>query len=131
MCSEVDLQQDLMFRVPQEIVEVRPACAHLQPVDTAIAAIVEQYDVDLLAKHHLCGDLRIQHQVRAVANHDHDLIVGFGHLGTEPARNLITHAGETILAWYEPGAPACQSLCISPGRPPAACSPAASLPMVR
>ena len=94
--DEVDVGQRLVPRVLQQIVEVGAAGAHLQPVYAAIAAIVEEHDGELQPEHHRRGDLGVEHQVGAVADHDDDLLVGLGHLDAEPAGDLVAHGREAV-----------------------------------
>ena len=87
----------------QEIVEVGAAGGHLQPVDAAIATVVEQHDGQLQPQHDRRGDLGIQHQVGAVAHHDDDLLVGPRHLDAQPAGDLVAHAGIAIFGMVGAG----------------------------
>ena len=88
--------QDFVPRVLQEIVERRPARRMLQPVDAAEAAIVEHDDDELLAQHHRGRDLRVHHQIGAVADRHDDLAVGQGHLDADRAGDLVAHAGIAV-----------------------------------
>jgi hypothetical protein len=72
-CAEIDLGHHLVIGVLQQVVEVGAAGGHLQPVDAAIAAIVEQHDGELQAEHHRGRELGIHHHVGAVADHDDDI----------------------------------------------------------
>ena len=55
-------------RIGQQVVEGSAAGRRLQALDAAEAAVVEHHDGELRAERHRGGDLRIQHQVAAVAD---------------------------------------------------------------
>ena len=59
--------------VRHQIVERRTPCRLLQPVDATEPAIVQQYDGQLHPHGDRSRDLRVHHQVAAVANHDDNL----------------------------------------------------------
>ena len=85
-----------MPAVGKEIVEVRPAGGHLQPVDTAETPVVEHHDGELLAQHDRGGDFGIGHEIGSVAYHHHDLAPRLRHLHAEPAGDLIAHAAVAV-----------------------------------
>ena len=109
-----------MPRVAQQIVERRAAGRLLQPVDAAEAAIVVDDDDELQAEHHRGGDLRIHHQIGAVADDDDHFAVRQRHLDADPAGDLVAHAGIAVFDVIAERRAGRQSLCNSPGRPPAA-----------
>ena len=80
----------------EEIVEARAAGRLLQAVDAAEAAIVEQHDDELDAEHDRGRDLRIHHEIGAVADHHDDLAVGLRHLHADAAGDLVAHAGIAV-----------------------------------
>ena len=50
----------------------RAAAIQLQPLDAAVAAVVEDHDDELAVEHHRRREFRVEHHVRAVADdHDH------------------------------------------------------------
>src|SRR5690606_11363818 len=75
----------------EEVVEVGAAGGHLQPVDAAKTAVVEHDDGELSAHHDTRRNLRVQHHVAAVPEHDDDVGVGPGDLDAEPAGDLVAH----------------------------------------
>ena len=97
------------------------AAGALQPVDAAIAAVVEHGHDQLLAQHDRGLQLRVHHHVAAVADHDEDFAVGHGpssrrarRRSRSPCRRSRIPCGSrwALLARH--------SLCSSPGSPPAA-----------
>jgi hypothetical protein len=76
----------------EEVVERGAAATALQAIDAAEPAIVEHDDVQLLIQHHGSRDLRIHHQIGAVADQNPNLTFGHGELGAEPAGNFVPHA---------------------------------------
>src|ERR1700722_5146626 len=94
--DEVDLRHRLMAYVTQKVVERRAPSRLLQTVDAAKAPIVVDDDNEFLPQHHGRGDLRIHHEIRAVAeNHDH-FPIRQRHLDADPAGDLVAHAGITV-----------------------------------
>ena len=96
MRGEIDRRQRLVSASREQVVEALAAGRALQPVDAAEAAIVEHHDDELATEHDRGCDLRVHHQVAAVADHDEDLALGLRHLDAEPAGDLVAHAGKAV-----------------------------------
>ncbi len=78
MRGEIDARRAVgtLHAIVEQVVERLPAAGLLQPVDAAVAAIVEHDDDELHAQHHRGRDLGVEHQVAAVADDDDDLALG-------------------------------------------------------
>ena len=109
-----------LHAVVEQVVERRATAGLLQPVDAAVAAVVEQHNDQLEAEHHRGRDLGIHHQVAAVADDDDDFAVRAGHLHTEPAGDLVTHARVAVLEVIAAGHRRAPELVQFAGSPPAA-----------
>ena len=82
----------LRHAVVEHVVEARAAAFQLQPLDAAVAAVVEDHDDELAAEHHRRREFRVEHHVRAVADdHDH-FAFGPREFRAEAARDLVAHA---------------------------------------
>src|SRR5205823_8182666 len=79
-----------------EIVEAFAAACLLQPVDASETAVVGHDDGELCSEHHGGRDFGIEHQVAAVAHHDHDFAFGPRHLDADTPRDLVAHARVTV-----------------------------------
>ena len=70
--------------ISEQVVESLATGSALQPIDAAVAAIVQHHDGKLRAEHHRRGYLGVHHQVTAVADqHDH-LAVGRASFTPKP-----------------------------------------------
>ena len=81
-----------LHAVGEQIVEAFSAARLLQPVDAAVAAVVEHDDHELRAEHHRRCDFRVEHQVAAVADQHDDLALWIRHLDADAAGDLVAHA---------------------------------------
>src|SRR3546814_7042391 len=87
--DEIDLGQHLVTRVGEQIVEGGAAGRGLKAVNATEATIVEQHEDQFDAHRNRGGQLRIEHQIAAVANHDIDMARGLGELDANTAGDLI------------------------------------------
>ncbi len=85
------------FAEAQLVPEIGHADRALEGEDALEAVVVEDHDRQLQALGHGGHDLGVQHQVRTVADHDHDLALGVGQADAQPGRDLVAHAGEAVL----------------------------------
>src|SRR3546814_7285475 len=81
-----------LTRVGEQIVEGGAAGRGLKAVNATEATIVEQHEDQFDAHRNRGGQLRIEHQIAAVANHDIDMARGLGELDANTAGDLIAHA---------------------------------------
>ena len=82
---------------PEQVVERRAAAGLLQAVDAAEAVVVEEHDHELLSHRDRGRDLRVHHEVAAVADHDEDLAVRERQLRPEAPGDLVSHARVAVL----------------------------------
>ncbi len=76
----------------EEIVELRPAGAHLQPIDAAEAAIVGDNDGKGDAHHRGGRQFAVHHHVAAVTDHADHVAAGIGHLDAHRPGDFVPHA---------------------------------------
>src|SRR3546814_14122261 len=81
-----------LTRVGEQIVEGGAAGRGLKAVNATEATIVEQHEDQFDAHRNRGGQLRIEHQIAAVANHDIDMARGLGELDANTDGDLIAHA---------------------------------------
>src|SRR5688572_17249288 len=96
MCLEVDSRFGRKRFLPEVVVRLARSRA-LQAVDAAEAAVVAEHDEQRMTACNRGRDLGIHHEVTAVPDQDRDYAVGVRHLYAESARNLVPHAGVTVL----------------------------------
>ncbi len=89
----------------EEIVEAGAAGCRLQALDATKAAIVEQHDGELATELDRGRDLRVHHQIGAVADEHDDLAFGHRQLDAEPAGDLVAHAGIAVFDVIGAGLP--------------------------
>src|ERR1017187_8922776 len=76
-----------------------------QPADAAEPVVVQDQDVVFVTFLDGGDDLRRHNEVRRVAHHDIDVARRVGHLGSQPAGDLVTHTGVAILHVVAAGTP--------------------------
>ena len=99
-------------RVPSEqVVERRAAAGALQPVDAAVAAVVEHGHDQLAAQHHRRLQLGVHHQVAAVADHDEHLAARDAPASRQARRRSRSPCRKSRIRRDSRRGPACATAC--------------------
>ena len=105
MLGKVDVGILAADCVIQQVVELRPAAAHLQPVDAPVASVVGHDDGEGDAHHRRRRHLGIRHHVGAVAGETDHIALGLRHLDAHGPGDLVAHAGKAIFHVVGPWPP--------------------------
>jgi hypothetical protein len=86
----------------EQVVEGLATGGALQPVDATETAIVQQHNRQLQSQHHRRGELRVQHEIAAVADHHDDLALRPRQLHAKSAGDFVAHAGIAVFEMIGP-----------------------------
>ena len=93
--AKVDRRQSLMPRVARRLLKHAPPVALCRRLMQPKPRLSSTTMVSFSAEHDRGRDLRVHHQIGAVADHDEDLAVGLRQLHAEAAGDLVAHAGDS------------------------------------